>query len=151
MHGWGSTEQRFASHRPVPAAARLPSTLTSYSAPSSAFKPLSPALFSITAGQTKLKPVVWLPVCLTPCGWEGVMSLRRLGQSCPAGPGPAALPRPLLPESIPALPRCPLRQENLQCSSCRPLLGPGMLSSAPFPLGTVACVGISVQRCHGCT
>lgn len=77
-----STEQYFVSHQQVPAAARVSSTLTNYFAPSSAFKPLSPALFLIIAGQTKLKPVVWLPVCLTLCGREGVTSLCRLGQSC---------------------------------------------------------------------
>lgn len=57
MHDWESAEQHFASHQLVPAAARLPSTLL----------PLqSPAITSpvLTAGQTKLQPVVWLPIRL---------------------------------------------------------------------------------------
>lgn len=88
MHDWESAEQHFASHQLVPAAARLPSTLL----------PLqSPAITSLvlTAGQTTLQPVVWLPVRLlnSVCGkgsppfagWGGTWSGNQpaLGACCP--------------------------------------------------------------------
>lgn len=137
MRDWGNTEQHFASDRLVPAAARLSTTLMNCFAPSPAFKPLLPALFLIISGQTELQPVVWLPVCLTLCGWEGVTVAHRLGQS-------SALQ--LCSDNQPA--HCCLSAAEEPRQLLQPCDGP-VHPARPLP-GHVAHGSVMMPRCHWC-